>query len=449
MQALVAAASLCYAILGSLVVWAGLVPITLARVVLGAATLRELRERLGWVRLPARSAGSRVVVHGVSAGEVRAAAAFARALGEQRPDCHVVLTCGNPDGRSMAEAVAPLITCVEATEYLPWDRPAMASWLRALDCAAVVVVETEIWPALFRACRRAEVPLFVVSGRIYPRDVARYLLARPFFQAVLSHVSWIGAQSARDAEAFCRIGAPSDRVVEIGDLKMDVVGLERPIPPRQQGLFVETSPLILASSTHAPEDDMLIDVLTRLRLSVPGVRLVLAPRHVHRSAALVRVAESAGFRTVRWSSPGGDASAWDVLVVDCVGWLPSLYARADVVVVGGTFAPRGGHSPVEPALQGRAIVLGPHVDHVAPLVEALETGGGVVRIAQGAAMQEDLHDELTRLLRDHAARRELGTRAQHVCSRRQGASMLAAREVVERSPGLAAAGARGPAVANR
>jgi 3-deoxy-D-manno-octulosonic-acid transferase len=201
-----------------------------------------------------------VVVHAVSAGEVVAAGAL---IGElQKRGARVIVTVGNAAGREAAERLRGRFPSIEGVFFLPWDRRrAMRRWLRKTDPDAVAVVETELWPNLFRACGETGVRLLVVNGRIDPRDVARYRLAPRFFRRVL-RPAHIGAQDEVELRRFVDIGADPDRVAILGNLKVDAAREMRSpsgaAEPRQR--------MIVAGSTHAPEERVLLDAFGALRM---------------------------------------------------------------------------------------------------------------------------------------------------------------------------------------
>lgn len=392
-----------YDLLAEAAVWTTLAPFELAR-----GNGASLAVRLGRVEVPPPS-GPRVLLHAVSAGEMAAAVPLAERLANR--GIRFVVTTGNEAGR----AVASRLPSVDAVTLLPWDRPrGMGRFLAAVAPAAVVVVENEIWPGLFTACRERAIPLVLVSARLYRRDVPRYRLARRFFREVLSDAV-IGAQDDAERDAFLSIGADPSRTVVTGNLKHDV---REPGEPPALG----DGPFVVAGSTHRGEEAPLLAALPALRRTAPGLRLILAPRHPDRVPALVREVERAGLVPALLSAPEG--RAWDVLLVDGIGALASLYRLATVAFIGGSLVPRGGQNPLEAAFCGVPIVVGPHVENVATLLDGLPR----VDVPDAAA----LIAALERLLRDPVERARLGSAARDAVRLRHGAAERTAELVLSR-----------------
>jgi 3-deoxy-D-manno-octulosonic-acid transferase len=313
---------------------------------------------------------------------------------------------------------------------LPWDRArAVGRWLRRVQPDAVIVIECEIWPNLFVACHDMGIPLFIASGRLYRADVPRYRLARPFFRRVLECTSWIGVQRPEDRDAFVSIGASADKVAVAGNLKYDAVLPVDGLPAGWQRVL-GAGPIVVGGSTHAPEEELLCDTLCRLRGTNPDVRLVLAPRHVGRTPIIERLAARRGLATRRWSDGESHPGSWDVLIVDRLGWLASLYRHADVAVLGGTIGGRGGQNVLEPAAAGCAIVTGPCL-HLAPEAVDLERAGAL-RIVRGHDIGAGMLETLTDLLQRPGCRHEMGERARRFVDERRGPAAAHWREIVRR-----------------
>jgi 3-deoxy-D-manno-octulosonic-acid transferase len=443
----------------SIVVWSVLVPWAALTQRRGRLRPTDLQE---WLAAEARNHGEasparavaaaapRVIVHAVSAGEATAAVHFVEALGRERPSWRVVMTAGNKDALAVAEAARARLTTIEAVVRLPWDRHgALVRWLRRAGAAAVVVVEPEFWPGLYRACATLGLPLLLVNARVYPRDVARYRWIRGFMRGVLHSVTWIGAQDAAAARALVAIGAPADRVVVTGNLKFD--GDDRsaaahPLALRLAAARDGGARLIVAGSTHPDDERCLLAAFVQLRHRVPELRLVLAPRHVVRAPGIIAAVKDCGLAAERSSSPDS-AAAWDVLVLDRLGDLPSIYGVADVAVVGGTFGTHGGHNVAEPARAGRPIVIGPSVDNIRDIVARLQAADAVLQVGEASAGA--LAAACEQLLAGSESAAAMGARARACHEAASGAASRSVLALVEAVESGAAAGlsARAPSPA--
>jgi 3-deoxy-D-manno-octulosonic-acid transferase len=412
-----------------------LVPGELVKIAVGRSHWNDLTERLG-IGTPATSqARCRVLVHAVSVGEMAAGAALISAIGDQDPEARFILTTGTRQGREAGDRLRQRIPTIECVHFLPWDRHgALRQWLTALAPDAVVVVETEIWPNLFRVCRELLIPLFVVNGRLYPADIARYRLARRFFTEVLEAVDWIGTQDVAEKTAFQRIGAPADRTEAVGNLKFDAGSATPELPQLWRDALANRTrpPLIVAGSTHRPEESLLLDALVSLQARFPGVRLVLAPRHPDRCSRLLRLTASRRLATVLWSQQERAALAWDVLLVDEVGPLAAIFKYADVVFLGGSLVPRGGHNPLEAAAQQRPIVIGPSTHHFRGIVQGLADAGALTIVDGCGNTPQLLTDAFAHLLADPAAREIAGQRAFAFFTAGRGVAQRYARTLLTR-----------------
>lgn len=402
----------------------------------GRSEVRHLRERLG--RPPAwrTETRPRLLLHAVSVGEVAAAGALIGALIEERAAISIMVTTGTREGRVAAELLRDVHPQVEAVCYLPWDRShPLRSWLRRLDPEAVIVVETEIWPGLFFAAADLAIPLCIVSGRMNHRDASRYRRARRVFRPVLACARWIGVRSELDRARFEQAVAPAGRVEVMGDLKHDVEPqCELPGAWSTTLARLQGAPLIVAGSTHHPEEGWLLEALLSVREGWPGARLVLAPRHPARARAVRRRAAVAGMSVVCWSDPQSAKQPWDVLVVDRIGVLAAIYRWADVAVIGGSLARRGGHNPLEAAAHGRPIVIGSSHEHFGEVVAGLGAAGGALVLPSGCDVRQALASALLELLGDPERLADMGRRALEYAQSQRGVARRYALRVLATLP---------------
>ncbi len=411
-----------------------LIPAEWIKIALGRSNTEWLKERLG--RAPTRSCDSHhcLLIHAVSVGEMAAAGSLIAALTTERPLLRMILTTGNREGRHAAELLREQFPQIAEVRFLPWDRHATTkTWLQHVRPDAVIVIETEIWPNLFRAARDLSIPLFIANGRIYRRDLPRYRLASWFFRPVLASAKWIGVQSERERGSFIRIGAPADRVEIVGNLKHDIVPSHE-LEQTWSAFFghPDNGPFVVAGSTHFREEEWLLEAFECLRQDGPCARLILAPRHPKRAGFICRQAKSAGFSTVCWSKGYPADDDWEVLVLDQIGVLPAIYRWADVAVVGGSLIRHGGHNPLEAANHGRAIIIGPFHEHFADIVSGLEQAGGIRVLPRGENISQGLTSALQELMRDPEQQKEMGRRALAFAQSHRGVARRYARALLER-----------------
>ncbi len=347
---------------------------------------RRLPERLGWCG-PVAPGG--LWVHAVSVGEVQAAAVLVRALKARHPTLPLLVTCGTATGRARAER---LFAGLAEVRYLPWDLPdAVARFLARVRPRLGIIVETELWPNLFRAARHAGVPLLVASARLSARSVARYARLGSLTRDALRGVT-VAAQSRADADRFVAIGAEPARVHVTGNLKFD---LELPAGVAESGALLRERlgrgrPVWVAGSTHQGEEEQLLAAHARLRRERPDALLVLAPRHPPRFPAAMAAVARSGLTGVRRTSGAAVEAGTAVLVLDTLGELMTFYAAGDLAFVGGSLVPVGGHNLLEPAALGRAVLAGPHTENAGGSDALLEAAGGLARVTDAGTLATTL-----------------------------------------------------------
>lgn len=375
---------------------------------------REQEELLSRLRAP-------IWLHVVSVGEALASRPLVEELRRRFPQRDWVISTVTPTGREVAERQLRN----ERTEvlYLPWDfAPIVRRAIRWIRPGLFLCFETELWPVLFRELARADVRVCVVNGRISPATYGRYLWVRPFMERALGSVSLFLTQSPQDARRLAAIGAAKDRLVVTGNLKWD---LEIPEPP--DGLRPEQLRALLglsggdllwaAGSTHPGEELPLLQAYGELKQEFPRLRLLVAPRHPHRASDIRKEVQGAGMKPVLRSEMGGSAAAGGVVILDTLGELMAFYAVSDIVFVGGSLIPHGGHNLVEPAALARPILTGPHLHNFEAVSEALRRAQGMIVVRSA----RELAQAAGRLLREPQQAQAMGRRAHAVFQESQGA----------------------------
>lgn len=349
-----------------------------------------------------------LLLHAVSAGEMAAARPILEQLLRLRPATRVLLSSGTASGLGAGRALRQALPTVTGVTRLPWDRSAaVGHWLDRIRPGAVAVVETELWPNLFEQCRRRGIPLLLLSARIYPKDLWSYRLIRGFMGRVLDCASLICVQDETERQRFLALGADPGRLRILGNSKF-AAPLDTNIPTwRITDSRGERVRLMVAASTHAPEEAWLLDAFSRLRREFTELRLVLAPRHVERADSLAGLTARRGWRSARYSRTNWPEGDWEVLILDRLGELNGFFANADLVIMGGSLARRGGHNFVEPARFAKPILIGPHMNNFKAVAERFLARNALWRVSARA----ELAAGLGALLGDPAMARDLGLRA--------------------------------------
>lgn len=366
----------------------------------------RVRQRLGFVA-PSDAPGC-VWVHAVSVGEVQAAAAFVRALEARFPGRPIVITTVTPTG---AQRATELLGDQVRHCYLPYDLPGpVRRFLDRVQPQVTIVLETEIWPTLYAALGRRDIPLVMASARVTARSVDRYRRMASLFRETLSRGVLIGAQTAADAERFRVIGAAPERIVVTGNVKFD---MEIPQAAIDAGLQFRRAlggrPAWIAGSTHEGEEAAALAAHGIVRARHPDALLILVPRHPQRFDAVRGQLRRQGCAYMQRSSGGVPGLEHEVFLVDTLGELQKFYAAADVAFVGGSLVPIGGHNLLEPAVLGLPILSGPYT-HNAPDIADLLAQSGALAIVEAAGQLgqrvADYFDEPARARADGARGQE-------------------------------------------
>jgi 3-deoxy-D-manno-octulosonic-acid transferase len=389
-----------------------------------------LNERLG--NLPALSSDDRPLIwlHCVSVGETEAARPLVRALLARFPSYRLAISTTTVTGQRIAREAFGRDAAI--VFYFPIDWAwTVRRVLRTLQPAAVLIMETELWPHLLRECRRRTIPVALINGRISATSFGRYQMIRPFIRGVLGNLSIALMQSEQDAARIRELGMPNERVLMPGNLKFD--GAESSIDEsatanlRERFGFDQSARLIVAASTHAPEELIVIDAFKQIRRAKPGyqARLLIAPRHPERFGEVASLLQASGLTWSRRSAaPQAEDKSCDVVLLDTIGELRAAYSLADVAFVGGSIAPHGGHNILEPGARGICVVTGPHTHNFAAITKAMLDEDAIVQLPKvsSASAPAELANALNALLSNDSMRREIGQRALVVCERNRGAT---------------------------
>jgi 3-deoxy-D-manno-octulosonic-acid transferase len=384
----------------------------------------SLGQRLGYLPVSLNVDGEESIwIHAVSVGEALTARALAADLKERYPRLRLYLSTTTIAGQQVARRS---LQHVDAVFYFPFDWAFIVKrTLSIVRPRVFVMMETEIWPNLLRLCRARGIKTVLINGRISSRSYPRYRMIRPFFRRVLADVDRFCMQSDESARRIVELGADQSKVTVTGSLKFD--SLEMPAvvshgKPRERVLrFFRLSPnrvVLVAGSTVRGEEPAVLKAFSRLKGASPSALAILAPRQPERFGEVERLARDSGFVTARRSDlPIDTEPRADVVVLDTIGELAQLYQVATVVFVGGSLVDHGGHNILEPAVFGKPILFGPHMQNFKEIVDAFVGNDAAVQVGS----ERDLEQAMVSLATDPVRRAKLGAAARALVEANRGA----------------------------
>ncbi len=368
-------------------------------------------------------ARGRLWVHAVSVGEAQLALRFVAALREKAAGRRFCLSTTTSTGHALLqEHKHPDDVLI----YFPLDFPwVVRRVLRQLDPVGLVLLECELWPNMLRALHARQCPVWVINGRVSAASFAGYRKVRFFFRRASEWVNRFLVQTEQDAERLRALGVDRVRIAVMGSAKFDLAPPAKALQAqvretvREAGLTLD-EPLWVMGSTWPGEETLLLAVLRDLHKHYPSLQAILVPRHMERRAEVEAELRKSGLPYVKRSAMPLQAVpsvAPLVLLADTTGELPGYYSLADVVYIGKSMAGNhGGQNPVEPAMLGKAVVCGQHMENFPGVMQELEDAGGIRVVEDRAALCAICQAWLSQPER----RAEIGRRAAEVVASRRG-----------------------------
>ena len=372
---------------------------------------RGIRERLGYFsseQLLELQGQAIIWVHAVSVGETRAAIPLLKGLRKQYPQCKILLTNVTETGHAIAQKNRDIDICL----FFPFD----FSWtvrrvLQTVRPKLIAIVETEIWPNFTRQAHLLGIPLVLVNGRISDRSFPRYRFFRPLLRPILQCFSAFCMQSQLDAERIVQLGAPSSQVENTGNLKFDHelrdLNDQEIVELKQRYRLPESLQILVAGSTHAGEETQILEVYQQLLGQGRELLLILVPRHPERTREVEALLKGQELPCRLRSSLSKNEplfSSGQVLLVDTLGEVLNLYAVSDLVFVGGSLVPIGGHNLLEASLTGKPVLFGPHIHNFREISAKLVRAGAGLMVSGTA----DFFEKSVLLLDDPVRCRAMG-----------------------------------------
>jgi 3-deoxy-D-manno-octulosonic-acid transferase len=385
------------------------------------------RQRLGNVPPSPNSNNPIIWIHAVSVGEAQAARPLVHELRARFPQIALAISTTTRTGQELAQNLYK----DDAVNifYFPFDwRWSVRRVLAAIQPAAVIILETELWPAFLRECSEQKIPVAIVNGRLSGQSFRRYNMVRRFTSQVLNCVTLAIMQTDTDSNRLIELGMDRNKVMVSGNLKFDagVMPESTSVTDYFKKRFrLGHAPVILAASTHAPEERIVLESFREILTRIPDARLVIAPRHPERFGEVDSLIEMTGLSHARRTkTPSAIDTTSNVVLLDSIGELQSVYSLATIVFVGGSIAKSGGHNILEPAAIGACVITGGHTHNFHAIVETFSKAGAVVQLLPmpEAAACEELTTVLSELLANPARRAEIGGRARKLVNENRGAT---------------------------
>lgn len=349
-----------------------------------------LKEKFGFVHLPFDKNTDSIMLHGVSVGEVIALENLAKKIKEAFPDKKLIVTTGTKTGQEIAHKkyaeIADFVT------YFPFDIPfCVNKFLDNINPSMVFIAETEIWPYFAYGCRKRNIPISIINGRISDSTFKTYEKVKLFFKSVFKNFSAVYTQSEDDRAKYIAVGAEDTKVQVMGNLKFDVKRKDADIQLGQNNFRV-----IIAGSTHSGEDEIVLETFKKLKEKHSDIKLLLAPRHPKRVPDVEVLTKEYGL-SYGLRSKDDKFSDCDIIILDTLGELGKMYSICYFAFIGGSFNKTGGHNPLEAAVYDKPTITGPSIHNFKDIYWTLDKtdAGKIVKTP------EELLNYMDKLLSDN------------------------------------------------
>lgn len=377
---------------------------------------QRIAERFGHV--PEGVGRGYVWIHTVSAGESIAAAPFVAALADQHSDIPFLVTTMTPTG---SEQVTTRLGERVDHCYAPYDfKDAVTRFFDRVQPRLLVLMETELWPNVIRTAAERDVPVVLVNARLSERSARGYQRLGRLVRDMLSRLDHVACQTPDHRDRFIGLGVAPQNITVTGSVKYDV-SLPEDFDTRVAALLqrfnLGSAPVWIAASTHPGEEEAILAAHAGMRERIPGLRLILVPRHPVRCDDVQELVERNGLSVVRQSAEHPDDTQAEVILGDVMGTLQVLYGLAQVAYVGGSLVDVGGHNPIEAALVRVPVLCGPHQYNFIDVMHSLESAGALCTITSA----EDLAQVAGNWLVNANARQQAGEAGFAVVEQNRGA----------------------------
>lgn len=373
-----------------------------------------------------------VMIHCASVGEVVAAVPLIKQMlaAIDNSSLNFVVTTNTKTGKEQLLQLLDdkLKTRVTHT-YLPVDLPwLMSSLLKQVQPDMVIIMEVELWPNLINQCYKKHTPVFIVNARLTDKTKRGYQKFSALAEPMIKQLHQVYARNQTDFDNYLAMGISPDKLALLGNIKFDIAQADmQSAQELRQSLNLENRQVIIAGSTHETEESLIVEAYQQFKTQYPDLILIICPRHPERFTAVFDYLASQQLNVVKMSEADSAEVKSDVLLGDQMGQLSKLYGVCDIAFVGGSFAKKGGHNPIEPAAFAKPVIMGPHVYNNPEICHAFADNGGLV-IANN---HFEFVAQINAWLSDEALRINIGKKALETLSKNSGVINVISTELLQ------------------
>jgi 3-deoxy-D-manno-octulosonic-acid transferase len=351
-------------------------------------------------------------IHALSVGEVTSALPLVRGLRDHFPQARIIFSATTRAGNQVVDRL--LSSLVDATIAAPLDLgPVVPIFIRSLRPDLFILVETDFWPHWLHCLAQRNIPTLLVNGRISAPSFARYRRFAWLFRPMFQTLTLLSMQTKADTDKMIALGLDPQQVTTLGNLKFDTSLLTEHqesggdiVWLKQRYGFSAAAPLWICGSTHPGEEELIFHTYQQLLCDIPDLHLLIAPRNIERTEEIVALGKEHQLACRRWTRD--KTTQGPVLILDTIGELVGCYPMAEVVFIGGSLAPFGGHNPIEPAAASVPVLFGPHMEDFSEIAAELIHCGGAQQIDSVDTLRASLHRLLTDPVAHHAMAKAAG-----------------------------------------
>ena len=357
--------------------------------------------------------------HCVSVGETLAAVPLIKALKKKYPDKAILVTTMTPTG---SEQVKKQLGDLVFHVYAPYDLPVMwARFLKKVKPRLLIIMETEIWPNMLKACHDNNIKIILNNARLSEKSYKKYYYLKSSVSIILNYINYIMTQSQEDADRFVKLGVLPDKLSVTGNIKFDSVIPENilvqaTLLKKQWGV---SRPVFIAASTHPGEEESILAVFEKIVIKYPDLLLILVPRHPERAPDIMKLIEKYNYTVITRTEKKLPDNTTQIFLINTLGELLLFYAASDIAFVGGSLVPHGGHNVLEPAACGLPVMTGEYVYNFSHITELLLKSGGLIKVS-GPEYSNNMHNSILDLLANPDKRITMGKHNINMIKQNQG-----------------------------